>query len=75
MKVFLMSSGEPRKISSVIKKVVAIVGKGKPIFGKRKDISENMALYANIDKIKKILNWHPKISFDEGLRKTINSFR
>ena len=74
-KIFNVASGKPKRISSVIKQVVSIVGKGKPIFGKRKDISENMALYANIDKIKKTLNWYPQIPFHEGLKKTINSFR
>ena len=53
-----------------------MIGKGKPIFGKKKmDVSGNMSLYADIEKIKKKLHWKPKVSFYEGLKKTVNSYR
>ena len=45
---------------------------GKPQFGKidlRKD--EIMKLYPNILKAKKILNWKPRITLENGLKKTI----
>ncbi len=32
-------------------------------------------LYPSIKKIKYKINWQPKISFDKGLKKTINSYR
>ena len=34
-----------------------------------------MELYADITKAKKLLNWQPKISLEEGLRKTIDAIR
>ena len=53
-----------------------MIGKGKPEFGKiDQDASGNMALYANINKIKKKLHWSPKVSLREGLEITINSFK
>ena len=63
-------------IASIIKKVSNLIGKGKPIFGKRKkDVGGNIDLYANINKVKKILKWKPRISLDKGLQITINSYR
>ena len=50
-----------------------IIGKGTPEFGKypyRK--MENMSLYADINKAKKLLNWKAKISLDKGIRNLIN---
>ena len=34
-----------------------------------------MKLYADITKAKKLLNWQPKISLEEGLKKTIDEIR
>jgi nucleoside-diphosphate-sugar epimerase len=34
-----------------------------------------MELYADITKAQKLLNWQPKISLEEGLRKTIDVIR
>jgi nucleoside-diphosphate-sugar epimerase len=36
------------------------------------DIKET---WANIDKAKRILNWQPKVHFEEGLQKTIEWFQ
>ena len=74
--IFNVGSGIPVSIASVIKKVSSMIGKGKPEFGKiDQDASGNMALYANINKIKKKLHWSPKVSLREGLEITINSFK
>ena len=67
-----IGSNKPIKIKDLINKICFIVGSGKPVFGKikmRKD--ETMALYPNIDKANKVLNWRPKISLNAGLKKTI----
>ena len=71
-----IGSGKPFRIRDLINKICFIVGAGKPIFGKikmRKD--EIKALYPNINKAKKILNWRPKISLNDGLRKTIQYYK
>ena len=34
-------------------------------------VGENMALYANIDKAKKILNWNSSTNLQKGIERTI----
>lgn len=74
--VINLASGVSISIRSVVEKIQNIIGKGNPEFGKiayRK--SENMALYANIDKAKFLLEWHPKIDLQEGLAYSIDFYR
>ena len=63
-----------------MKKLIQIinskVGAGQPQYGKiklRKD--EKLFFYPSIKKAKKILNWHPSISIDQGLNETIKSYK
>jgi nucleoside-diphosphate-sugar epimerase len=73
--VLNVASGEPVKIRDMIEKVCALTGSGKPQYGKVSyRPGENMALYANISKGKKILQWEPTTNIDIGLQKTINYF-
>tara|TARA_A100001011_G_C14321289_1_gene850804 strand:- start:4833 stop:5744 length:912 start_codon:yes stop_codon:yes gene_type:complete len=68
--------GKPYKIKYLINMIVKHVGSGKPIFSKmklRKD--ELLSLYPSIRKSKKILNWEPKISLINGIKKTIKFYR
>ena len=73
--IFNVASGKPISIRTMIEKVCALTGSGKPQYG---EVSyrpgENMVLYANISKEKKILQWEPKISLEEGLQKSIDWF-
>jgi nucleoside-diphosphate-sugar epimerase len=70
--IFNLGTGEKIKIRDLIQKIVDIIGRGKPLFGKIPYRNgENMALYPNISKAQKILNWKPKVSLTEGLEKTI----
>ena len=60
----------------MIQKVQCLVGSGTPLFGEFPDRKvENPSLYANIDKAKRILDWAPKISLEDGLKKTITFYR
>ena len=71
-----LGSGKPKLIKNVIEKVKKISKGGKPQYGMFKlrkfDIQK---LYPSIEKVKNIINWKPKISFEKGIRKTINSYR
>jgi nucleoside-diphosphate-sugar epimerase len=71
--VFNVASGIPVSIREMVEKVRNITGSGNPQYG---DVpyrnGENMALYANISKAKRLLNWEPTISLDIGLKKTID---
>jgi len=71
-----ISSGKPIKIQKIVNTIVKITKSGKPKFGKiklRKD--ESLILYADIKKAKKLLNWKPKIGFNNGIRRTIKDIR
>ena len=73
--VFNVASGKPISIREMIEKVCTLTSSGKPQYG---EVSyrpgENMALYASIEKSKKILHWKPETSLDNGLLKTIDWF-
>lgn len=73
--VINIGSGEAISIKEIITTIQNIVGLGRPQFGKvaYRD-GENMELFANINKAKKLLNWRPKINLQNGLRKTINYY-
>ena len=74
--VINLGSGKPIKIKKVIQKICNIIKLGKPQFGKikyRKD--EIMTLYPKINKAKRLLNWKPKITITERLKKTINFYK
>ena len=65
-------SGNKFKLKKVIKKIIKISHGGVPLYGKiklRKD--EAINYYPSILKAKKLLNWQPKVNFEEGLKKTV----
>ena len=68
--------GKPIKIKKAIHLVRQLIGKGKPQFGKLKYKKEtNMKLYPDIKKAKKIIGWHPKVRFVQGLKLTIATYK
>ena len=70
--VFNVASGEPISIRTMIENIQKLIGKGKPVYGRIPNRpGENMELYADITKIKKILNWRPHVNLEEGLHQTI----
>ena len=59
----------------MIDKVCEITGIGDPQYGDvAYRVGENMALYADVEKAEKILQWKTSTSLDEGLQKTIGWF-
>ena len=74
--IYNLGSGKQIKIKEVIEKIKNISKGGHPQYGKiklRKD--EIKKLYPNISKIKKVINWKPKILFEKGLKSTIKSYK
>tara|TARA_E500000178_G_C17020077_1_gene755057 strand:- start:1741 stop:2634 length:894 start_codon:yes stop_codon:yes gene_type:complete len=74
-KIINIGTGQPRKIRDVIMKIFKIIKKGKPNLGQikmRKD--ETLKIYPSIKKANTLINWSPKISFIDGLNKTIKSY-
>jgi len=74
--VINLAAGVPVKIKSVLEEVKNSIGQGKPQYGMvpYRD-GENMALFADISKAKKLLSWEPTISLKEGLNRTINYYK
>lgn len=73
--IFNVGSSSPIKVKNVIKKIVEIVGKGKPEFGKIKKRKDEIAkMFPNIKKSKKLLKWKPLVSIDKGLKLTVKSY-
>ncbi len=73
--VFNLGTGKPKKIKKIIEKIKKHLNAGSPQYGTiklRKD--EIIRLYPNIKKIKNKLNWKPKVSFEDGLKKTIKYY-
>ena len=73
--IFNIGSGKPLKIKGVIEKINKKIKKGYPQYGKiklRKD--EELKTFPSIKKAKQLINWKPKISFQNGLQKTINFY-
>ena len=74
--VINIASGEPIFIKDVVNKIQNIITTGSPQFGEASyRVGENMELYADISKAKKLLGWEPKINLDDGLKKTISFMR
>ena len=73
--IFNIGSGKKISIKNFINLVRKLIGKGQPCIGGLKYKKEtNMNNYPNIKKAKIKLNWKPKISLIEGLKKTVTSF-
>jgi nucleoside-diphosphate-sugar epimerase len=71
-----IASGDPVRIRKVIELIQNRIGKGSPQFGKVKyRKGENMALYADISKAKKILSWQPATKLSKGIDKTIRYYQ
>ena len=68
-----LASGQPVQIRDVVDLIHRLVGAGRPNFGKvpyRQN--ENMALYADISKAKKLLSWVPSVSLEDGISNLID---
>ena len=70
-----IGSGKPQKIIRIINYIVKYLKGGQPILGViklRKD--ETYEIFPEINKAKKLINWKPKIKFQDGLSKTIRYY-
>ncbi len=73
--IFNLGSGKPLKIRDIIEMVRKKVSGGNPQYGKikfRKD--EIKYLFPSIQNITKKINWRPRVSFNDGLKKTIEYY-
>ena len=74
--VINIGSGQPMLIRRMIEATRAQVGAGIPQFGAiAYRPGENMALYADAGKARRLLGWHAKIPLENGLAATIRSMK
>ena len=71
-----IGSGKPTSIKKLILNICRLAKGGQPQFGKISLRGDEIdKLYPNITKSIKLLNWKPKISLKNGLKKTIKYFK
>ena len=66
--------GKSFKILEILQKIIKLSGKQKKI-KKTKGKNINVNILVNSYKAKKLLNWKPKVSINEGLNKTIKWYK
>ena len=73
--IFNIGFGKPLKIKNTIKKIMKYYKLGIPKFGEIKlRNEEQLKIYPDMRKTRKIFNWKPKVNFSEGLVKTIKYY-
>ena len=73
--VINLASGTPVSLRAVIETVRRLIGKGEPDFDQIKiRPSENMALYAEVEKANRLLGWNSRIGLNDGLKRTITFY-
>lgn len=71
-----LASGEAISIKKMINTIKNIIGAGNPKFGEIPyRIGENMELFADIEKARKLLNWNPTTPLKEGLLSTFDYYK
>jgi len=76
--VFNLGSGEPVSVKTIAEKVIKIAGKGRIKFIPYPEEKKKIEIgdyYASFDKINQTIGWKPKISIEEGLRRTIDYYK
>jgi UDP-glucose 4-epimerase len=66
--IFNLGAGNPQKINYLVK----LLGGGKKVYLPKRP-GEPECTYANINKIKKLLSWKPKVSFEQGVAKMLEN--
>jgi UDP-glucose 4-epimerase len=76
--VYNVGTGIPLSFVELAKKIIDISGTGKvdyTEFTTERKALEPGDYYADITKIKDTIKWHPKISLEEGIKKTLDYYK
>lgn len=75
-KIFNVGFGRPIELDTAAKEIEKICKGGNQLFQKAKlRIDEPKVIFPNINLVKKVFKWKPKVSFQVGLKKTIRYYR
>jgi UDP-glucuronate 4-epimerase len=73
--VINLGGDHPTVLSDIIKQIGELTG-NKPIIDSRPiHRADVLATWADISKAEKLLNWHPKISVEEGVRRSVEWYK
>jgi nucleoside-diphosphate-sugar epimerase len=73
--VINLGNPDERKISEIATMIKAMAGSTKEIVHEELPADDPIQRKPDITKAKNLLQWEPKVSFEEGLKKTIEYFR
>lgn len=74
--IFNIGSGGSYSVEQIAQIIFKYLGRNnRVIFKNQKRINEVNDVIADISKAKKLLNWKPKTSIENGIRETVNLFR
>lgn len=76
--VYNLATEKPISVLKAAETIIKIAGSGrikKVPFPDNKKKIEIGDFYADISKIKRVINWEPKISFEEGIKQTIEFYK
>ncbi len=63
------------KVADVAQKVAEFYGNGEVVVQKRDNLHEAGLLMLNIEKAEKVLGWHPSLTADEAIKKTVEWYK
>lgn len=70
-----LGSSSPHSLREVISLIEEFTGKKAKVVYKPAEKADIPATWASIEKAKRLLNWEPKVSLEEGLARTVMWFR
>ena len=70
-----LGGNQPHTISAMIALIEKHTGKSAKIIRKPFRKADMKATLADISKARKLLKWHPRVSLDEGIRRTVKWWR
>ncbi|MCD5390774.1 NAD-dependent epimerase/dehydratase family protein [candidate division NPL-UPA2 bacterium] len=72
---FNIGTNRGTSVNELFKRIAGIVGfKGKPVYGSRRQ-GELLRNYLDVRRAEVVLGWQPKVSLEEGMRKTVDFLR
>ena len=70
--IFNLGGGRnPVSLNTIISKLEELIGKKAKINYKPFNVADLMETWADISKTKRLLDWKPQVSLDEGLEKSV----
>jgi nucleoside-diphosphate-sugar epimerase len=70
-----LGNNQPHKLSEVLRLIEKFTGKTARVENREFHKADLMATWADITKAKELLGWQPKVSLEEGIRRTVDWFK